>query len=50
PTYRMSRAVRSIDGLWREWTVGLGGHQSIQILDSKWGSRWRAGRRSELQW
>jgi hypothetical protein len=48
--YRMSRAVKTVEQLWREWTVGLGGGLSVQALDSKWGSRWRAGRRSELQW
>ncbi|KAF2178632.1 hypothetical protein K469DRAFT_331606 [Zopfia rhizophila CBS 207.26] len=50
PSYRMSRGVKTVDCLWREWTVGLGGGPSIQALDIKWGSRWRAGRRSELQW
>ena len=50
PLYRMSRAVRTVDRLWHEWTVGFAGSPSIQELDSRWGSRWRAGRRSELQW
>ena len=46
----MSRAVNSVRALWREWTEGLGGNPSIAVLDSKWGSRWRAGRQKELQW
>ena len=46
----MCRAVKTVKALWREWTVGLGGNPSIDVLDSKWGSRWRAGRQSELQW
>ncbi|OCK75782.1 hypothetical protein K432DRAFT_408715 [Lepidopterella palustris CBS 459.81] len=46
----MSRAVKTVDRLWREWTVGLGGGPSIRTLDARWGSRWRAGRRSEIQW
>jgi hypothetical protein len=50
PTYRMSRAVKTIDQLWREWTQGLAGGPAISTLDSTWGSRWRSGRRSELQW
>jgi Transcriptional activator of glycolytic enzymes len=50
PTYRMSRAVKTIDRLWHEWIIGFAGSPSIQALDSKWGSRWRAGRHSELQW
>ena len=50
PVYRMCRAVKSVRALWREWTEGLRGNPSIAALDSKWGSRWRAGRQSELQW
>jgi hypothetical protein len=50
PRYRMCRAVRTVEALWREWTVGLQGNPSIDVLDRKWGSRWRAGRQSELQW
>jgi hypothetical protein len=50
PSYRMSRVVKTVDRLWHEWTIGFGGSPSIQALDSKWGSRWRTGRRSEIQW
>ena len=50
PKYRMCCAVRSVEALWREWTVGLQGNLSIETLDRKWGNRWRAGRQSELQW
>jgi hypothetical protein len=50
PAYRMSRAVKTVARLWDEWTIGLAGCPSIQELDSRWGSRWRAGRRSEIQW
>ncbi|KAF1967145.1 hypothetical protein BU23DRAFT_484555, partial [Bimuria novae-zelandiae CBS 107.79] len=50
PQYRMCRAVRTVEDLWREWTVGLQGQPSISELDRRWGSTWRAGRRSELQW
>ena len=47
----MSRTVRTVRALWQEWTVGLGPNSpSVAALDSKWGSRWRAGRQSELQW
>ena len=46
----MCRAVKSVRALWREWTEGLGGNPSVAALDSKWGSRWRAGRQNELQW
>jgi hypothetical protein len=50
PKYRMCRAVRTVEALWREWTVGLQGSPSIDMLDRRWGSRWRAGRQNELQW
>jgi Centromere DNA-binding protein complex CBF3 subunit, domain 2/Transcriptional activator of glycolytic enzymes len=50
PAYRMCRAVKSVRALWREWTEGLRGNPSVAALDSKWGSRWRAGRQNELQW
>jgi hypothetical protein len=50
PKHRMCRAVRTVEALWRKWTVGLQGNPSIEVLDRKWGNRWRAGRQSELQW
>jgi hypothetical protein len=50
PQYRMCRAVKTVEALWREWTVGLRGGPAVAELDSRWGSRWRAGRQSELQW
>jgi hypothetical protein len=50
PKHRLCRAVRTVEALWREWTVGLQGHPSIEVLDRKWGNHWRAGRQSELQW
>jgi hypothetical protein len=50
PQYRMCRTVRTVEALWQEWTVGLQGNPAIEVLDRKWGNRWRAGRQSELQW
>jgi len=50
PRYRMCRAVKTVEALWREWTVGLQGQPAVAELNSKWGSRWRSGRQSELQW
>ena len=46
----MCRALRTVEALWQEWTVGLQGGPSIEALDRKWGNQWRAGRQSELQW
>jgi hypothetical protein len=50
PQYSMCRAVKTVKDLWREWTVGLRGQPAIDVLDRRWGSRWRSGRQSELQW
>jgi hypothetical protein len=50
PRYRMCRAVKTVEDLWREWTVGLQGQPSITELDRRWGSQWRANRHSEQQW
>jgi hypothetical protein len=50
PAYRMSREVKTVEALWHEWTVGLRDNPSISMLDAKWGSQWRAGHQSELQW
>jgi hypothetical protein len=29
--------------LWREWTVGFYGQDSIEALERMWGSKWRPG-------
>jgi len=49
PVYHMCRVVKSVWALWCEWTEGLEGNPSVTALDSKWGSKWRAGRQNELQ-
>jgi hypothetical protein len=46
----MCRSIKTVEALWREWTVGLNGQPSVSALDSRWGHRWRAGRQAELQW
>jgi hypothetical protein len=35
PKHRMCRAVRTVEALWREWTVGLQGKLSIEALNRK---------------
>ena len=35
PKHRMCRAIRTVEALWREWTVGLQGNSSIEALDRK---------------
>jgi hypothetical protein len=50
PQYRMCRAVKTVEALWGEWTVGLRGGPAIADLDSRWGSQWRAGQQTQLQW
>ena len=49
PKYQMSRTAKTVEALWREWTVGLRGGPSIDMLDWQWGSQWRAGCHSEQQ-
>jgi hypothetical protein len=41
PTNKLSRQVRNIPDLWREWTVGLGGLPSVRALDEAYGTHWR---------
>jgi hypothetical protein len=50
PQYRMSRAIKTVEALWQEWMTGLPGQPAVSALDARWGSQWRAGRRSEVQW
>lgn len=50
PEYRMSRAIKTVEALWQEWMAGLPGQPAVSALDARWGSQWRAGRRSEVQW
>ena len=42
PSYKLSREVRDIPSLWKEWTVGFAGLPSVDELDRTWGSAWRA--------
>jgi hypothetical protein len=39
-TYRMSRGIKTVTDLWREWTEGLSGGPAVQDLERKWGTRW----------
>ncbi|KAI8093701.1 uncharacterized protein BX664DRAFT_385083 [Halteromyces radiatus] len=37
PLYRMNRAIKSLDDLWREWYVGLTGGYAVDDLEKRWG-------------
>lgn len=37
----MARGVESVEDLYREWTVGRNGNQSIQELERLYKARWR---------
>jgi hypothetical protein len=50
PEHSMSRKTQTLTDLWREWTLGIPPFASIEELDRRFGSRWRAGRQKELQW
>ena len=39
--YQMSRAIQTVEELWREWTEGLHPNLSIDLLDSRYGVTWR---------
>ena len=39
PRHSMCRSVKTVEALWREWMVGLGGQPSISALNSRWGIR-----------
>jgi Transcriptional activator of glycolytic enzymes len=43
PSYKLSRQVRTVTDLWKEWTVGLAGQPSVERLDNDYGSSWRTG-------
>jgi hypothetical protein len=43
PQYHMSRTIQTIPDLWQEWTIGLQGQPSIEMLDRLYGSSWRSG-------
>lgn len=49
-TYRMSRDVKTVSMLWKEWTEGLNGGPAVRMLEERHGHRWRKGRRAEQQW
>jgi hypothetical protein len=38
PMYYMCCAIKMVEGLWREWTVGLQGQLLIMAFDIRWGS------------
>lgn len=41
PRYRMSRGVKSVTDLWREWYSGLGGGYAVNDLELRYGASWR---------
>ncbi|SAM03403.1 hypothetical protein, partial, partial [Absidia glauca] len=41
PSYRMSRGIRTVTDLYREWNDGLAGGYSIISLEQRWGVKWR---------
>jgi hypothetical protein len=49
PLYCMRRDVRTVEHLYREWTIGLQGCLHILELDRRYCHYWRRGRCDELQ-
>ena len=50
PSYRMSRAVKTVRDLWLEWSQGINGGPSVRSLEEAHGSVWRRGQKGEHQW
>ena len=42
-TYRMSRGIKTVPDLWREWREGLTGGSAIKDLEAKCGTKWCEG-------
>lgn len=41
PAFALSRDVRNVRDLWKEYTQGINGQASVQEMDEQWGPRWR---------
>jgi hypothetical protein len=42
--------VYTVEDVWREWTIGLpGGQPAFRELEKRWGSRWRPGNATKVQ-
>lgn len=41
PAYLLSRTIKTVPELWREWTQGLGSNPSVQSLEEIYGAAWR---------
>jgi hypothetical protein len=41
PMYLLSRTIKTVPELWREWTCGLGDNPSVQSLEETYGAAWR---------
>jgi hypothetical protein len=41
PVYLLSRTIKTVPDLWREWTCGLGNDPSVQTLEETYGAAWR---------
>lgn len=41
PVYLLSRTIKTVPDLWREWTCGLGNDPSVQSLEETYGAAWR---------
>lgn len=43
PKYKLSRAIKTAQELWQEWTVGFQGGPSVKQLEETYKSSWRNG-------
>lgn len=45
PTYSLNRTIVSVVDVWREYSSGLGGHPSVEFLETTYGTAWRKERK-----
>ena len=50
PSYELSRTIRTVNDLWREWTVGLGSGPAVQTLEDSYGPLWRPSQRERVMY
>lgn len=48
PQHALRRDIRTVQGIWQEYTEGIDGSPSVQSLNERWGPRWRAASREAV--
>jgi hypothetical protein len=40
--------IQTVPELWKEWTVGIGGKPSVEILERQYGASWRPSHKERV--